>query len=167
MTEPTAQLDPKITLVWRVARTIRFFIGGLPLLLLFCYLIYLLLSDSFNHSSAVFITTIIGGLWILKTLIYAWVWPTFEYRFFRYELRPEDLIVQQGVLFRQWAVVPRHRIQHVDTSQGPIERLMGLASLRVYTAAGISADGSIPGLPAETAEQLRDDLSRSSGDDGV
>jgi uncharacterized protein len=167
MTEPTSQLDPKITLIWRLGRTIRLIFGGIPFLLFFCYILFMIMEDLFGDSTATFVTTIVGGLFFLRSLIYALVWPTLEYRFFRFELRGEDLIVQQGVLFRQWAVVPRHRIQHVDTSQGPLERMMGLASLRVYTAAGISADGSIPGLPEKMAEGLRDELSRSSGDDGV
>ena len=94
------------------------------------------------------------------------IWPSFEYQYFRWDIRDDDLIVQQGVLFRQWVVIPRHRIQHVDTTQGPIERFMGII-IGIYTAAGISADGSIPGLLEEQAEVIRDDLSENSGDDGV
>ena len=39
--------------------------------------------------------------------------------------------------------------------------------LLVFTAAGMSADGSIPGLATDDAERLRDQLSRRGGDDGV
>jgi membrane protein YdbS with pleckstrin-like domain len=55
----------------------------------------------------------------------------------------------------------------VDTRQGPLERVFGLSRLLVFTAAGMSADGSIPGLRTDEAERLRDLLSRRGGDDGV
>ena len=97
----------------------------------------------------------------------ALIWPSLEYRYFRYSLREHDLLVQQGVLFRRCTSIPLHRIQHVDTRQGPFERLLGLASLQLYTAAGVNADGSIPGLSEKDAERIRDQLSRLEGDDGV
>ena len=48
-----------------------------------------------------------------------------------------------------------------------MERIFGLSRLLVFTAAGMSADGSIPGLRTAEAERLRDLLSRRGGDDGV
>ena len=59
------------------------------------------------------------------------------------------------------------RIQHVDTRQGPMERIFGLSRLIVFTAAGSLADAAIPGLRTQDAEYLRDELSRRGGDDGV
>jgi len=97
----------------------------------------------------------------------AMVWPTLEYEYFRYAVREHDLLVQRGVLFRRRSSIPHNRIQHVDTRQGPIERLFGLSNVAVFTASGMSADGSIPGLAAKAAEALRDDLARLGGDDGV
>jgi uncharacterized protein len=99
--------------------------------------------------------------------LFALVWPSLEYEHFRYAVREHDLLVQRGVLFRRRSSIPHNRIQHVDTRQGPIERVFGLSSLAVYTASGISADGSIPGLATKNAEGLRDELARLGGDDGV
>jgi membrane protein YdbS with pleckstrin-like domain len=48
-----------------------------------------------------------------------------------------------------------------------MERAFGLSRLVVYTAAGMSADGSIPGLDEAQADALRDTLVRRRGDDGV
>jgi uncharacterized protein len=70
-------------------------------------------------------------------------------------------------VFRHSVSIPLDRVQHVDTRQGPLERAFGLSNVIVYTAAGLSADGSIPGLDEEQAAHLRDALSRRSGDDGV
>jgi membrane protein YdbS with pleckstrin-like domain len=95
------------------------------------------------------------------------VWPALEFSRFAFVVREHDLIVRQGVLFRQWSSIPHRRIQHVDTRQGPLERALGIARLQVFTAAGISADGSIPGLDESRANALRDELSRRGGDPGV
>ncbi len=95
------------------------------------------------------------------------IWPVLAFRRFRYALRPHDLWIGRGVLFRQQTVVPLSRLQHVDTRQGPIERLLGLSRLLVYTASGMAPDGGIPGLDKEVARRLRDDLARRGGEDGL
>lgn len=104
---------------------------------------------------------------IAMNIVFTLFWPAFEYNAFRYMVREDDLLVQSGVIFRRWSSIPHNRIQHVDTRQGPIERVFGLSRLLVFTAAGMSADGSIPGLATDDAERLRDQLSRRGGDDGV
>ena len=95
------------------------------------------------------------------------VWPSLSWRAFRSGIRSHDLLVESGVLFRHTVSIPLDRIQHVDTRQGPIERVFGLSRLVVYTAAGMAADGSIPGLDEAHADALRDTLVRRRGDDGV
>lgn len=110
---------------------------------------------------------VVGGAWLVVHSLLAVTWPSLEWAAFRYELRQHDLLVQSGVLFRQWSCVPLHRIQHVDTRQGPIERAFGLSRVLVYTAAGMSADGSVPALTEAEAAALRDELARRGGDDGV
>jgi membrane protein YdbS with pleckstrin-like domain len=105
---------------------------------------------------------------VLVLVIRALVWPALRFRAFRYHLREGDLLVEHGVLWRQRVCVPRDRVQHVDTHQGPLERFVGLSRLLVYTAAGLSADGSLPGLDEAEADRLRDLLARrGQGDDGV
>ncbi len=73
-------------------------------------------------------------------------------------LREHDLIARQGVLWRAVTVLPIARIQHVETSSGPLERAFGLARLRLYTAGGVTADLVVIGLPAGTADRLREHL---------
>ncbi len=104
----------------------------------------------------------------------ALVLPAYAYDRFRYGVRASDVLVEQGVLFRRTTSIPLDRIQHVDTRQGPLERAFGLSRVVVYTAAGLSADGSIPALDERTAAALRDHLARGAGravseraDDGV
>jgi uncharacterized protein len=167
MKEPNQTLAPQTPYLWRISRSIRFIFFGLPFWCFIGFILYLIFQEGPLEKYAIVIGTLFTTMFSIRSLILALIWPSFEYQYFRWDIREDDLIVQQGVLFRQWVVIPRHRIQHVDTTQGPLERFMGIANLRIYTAAGISADGSIPGLLEEEAEKIRDDLSENTGDDGV
>jgi uncharacterized membrane protein YdbT with pleckstrin-like domain len=52
---------------------------------------------------------------------------------------------------------PHGRMQFVDVTAGPLERLLGLATVQLHTAAAAS-DARIPGLTAAEAARLRDRL---------
>ena len=69
-------------------------------------------------------------------------------------------MIERGVLWRARSVIPRVRIQHVDTRTSPLQRWLGLASLVIYTAGTRGADAEIPGLAAEDAERLREELAQ-------
>ena len=83
-----------------------------------------------------------------------------RYRVWRFEVREDSLYLERGVLTRVRTVVPFVRIQHVDTSRSPVERLIGLASTVVYTAGSRGADVSVPGLDPDDADDLRERLKR-------
>ncbi|MEL6343933.1 MAG: PH domain-containing protein [Myxococcota bacterium] len=160
MLEPDRQLDPRVVTLWRMSRAIRLALFGVPFAAVVGFGAGQLIGAAAGAA--------IGGLVLTLNVILSMTWPALEYRYFRYAVREHDLLVQAGVLFRRWSAVPHSRIQHVDTRQGPLERALGLARLQIFTAAGVSADGSIPGLAEEEAERLRDELSQKGGvDDGV
>lgn len=71
--------------------------------------------------------------------------------------RDEDLMVRRGVLVRRLSVIPYGRMQFIDVTAGPVERSLGLATLRMHTAAAAS-DARIPGLDQAMAARLRDQL---------
>jgi membrane protein YdbS with pleckstrin-like domain len=74
-----------------------------------------------------------------------------------YAEREDDLFVRRGVLFSRLSVIPYGRMQFVDVTAGPVERLFGLATVRMHTAAAAS-DARIPGLESEEAARVRDRL---------
>lgn len=74
-----------------------------------------------------------------------------------YAERHEDLMVRRGVLIRHQSVIPYGRMQFIDVTAGPVERSLGLATLRMHTAAAAS-DARIPGLDQAVAAKLRDQL---------
>ncbi|MFT4880408.1 MAG: membrane protein YdbS with pleckstrin-like domain [Salinirussus sp.] len=83
------------------------------------------------------------------------VWVALRYRVWAYEVRTDALYLQRGVLTHTRTLAPYVRIQHVDTSRGPIERGLGLSTLVVYTAGSRGADVSVPGLTPEEATDLQ------------
>jgi membrane protein YdbS with pleckstrin-like domain len=74
-----------------------------------------------------------------------------------YAERHADLMVRRGVLIRRQSVIPYGRMQFIDVTAGPVERSLGLATLRMHTAAAAS-DARIPGLDRADAAKLRDQL---------
>jgi hypothetical protein len=74
-----------------------------------------------------------------------------------YAERREDLMVRRGVMIRRLSVIPYGRMQFIDVTAGPVERTLGLATVRMHTAAAAS-DARIPGLNREQAAKLRDQL---------
>ena len=155
------RLDPSTVMLWRLQRLVRMMVVGIPMLIGMGFIVA---TSKIMPASLVIVAVM---TLIAMNLVFTLFWPAFEYNAFRYAVREHDLVVQSGVIFRRWSSIPHNRIQHVDTRQGPIERVFGLSRLLVFTAAGMSADGSIPGLATADAERLRDQLSRRGGDDGV
>ena len=75
-----------------------------------------------------------------------------------YAEREDDLLIRRGIFFQRTLVVPYGRMQYVDIGAGPVERGVGLCTLKLHTAsAGTNAE--IPGLPAAEGARLREQLS--------
>jgi membrane protein YdbS with pleckstrin-like domain len=88
----------------------------------------------------------------------AFVFVTRRVRAWGYAERDDDLLVRKGIMFRTLVVVPYGRMQYVDVQAGPLDRRLGIAQVQLHTAAA-ATDATIPGLPPEEAERLRDRLS--------
>ena len=74
-----------------------------------------------------------------------------------YALREDDLLFRRGLLFQRFVSIPYGRMQLVDINRGPLARAMGLSELKFVTAAAASGV-TIPGIPEQDAEELRDTL---------
>lgn len=75
-----------------------------------------------------------------------------------YAEREDDLLIRRGLLMRRVSVVPYGRMQYVDVSVGPLEGALGLATVKLHTAAA-ATKAEIPGLPEMEAARLREQLS--------
>ncbi|AZS42718.1 PH domain-containing protein [Microbacterium oleivorans] len=97
-----------------------------------------------------------GGILFAIFLLTLIVTPR-QARSIGYQLREDDLVFRRGILWQRMVSVPYGRLQLVDITHGPLDRMLGIAQLKLVTAAA-STGVTIPGLPQRDAEQLRDTL---------
>ncbi len=95
------------------------------------------------------------GFVLALSLTWAIVSPSIRYEQWRFEIREDEVDLLHGLVVRTRQIVPMSRIQHVDTTRGPIQRRYGLASVVFYTAAG---GMTIPELSDERAASVRDQI---------
>lgn len=103
------------------------------------------------------IGAILAGLWVLQVIFGIWLIPKIRHRIWRYEVFENEIEIQHGLIRVTRVIVPMVRVQHVDTSQGPLLRRYRLASVQISTAATVH---DIPALELEEADELRDYISR-------
>ncbi len=141
-------LDPAVKKVWTIKGALRW-----GILLPVCTTADVVLFFSDND-------TFLPGLWtgLLLIICLAWILivPKLRYRYWRYELREEDLYAIRGIWNRVQTIVPLRRIQHLDVAQDLIEESYNIARLVVHTAGTRSTDVVVPGLPYDEAVHLRD-----------
>lgn len=97
----------------------------------------------------------LGPVLAIVAAIYAvnlTIMPTWRYLVHRWEVTDQAVYHLHGWLTREWRITPISRIQSIDTTRGPVQQLLGLATLKVTTA---SKEGTIriEGLGAEAAER--------------
>lgn len=151
------QLDPKA--VW-----LFFFNSIISLFVIIVFCIPLILSaivwstdnnDSVGGAIALFL------LIIIVVLIANFIWAKLTYHFYRYELVEMGFRKELGIISKKYVTIPYDRIQNVDIHRGILSRILGLSDIRIQTAGmsgGGGAEGSLPGISAIVAEELRDEL---------
>lgn len=152
-------LDPRVVTVWRITATISSVIVLLVTLPLD-------LGRVFSDAPAIPVG-LPSALAAALGFISVFVTPARRYRAWRYALENDALLAEHGILTRVRTVVPRTRVQHLDVTQGLIEREYGLARLVVHTAGTRDATVTIPGLPLATAEALRDALRQTAQEENA
>lgn len=106
----------------------------------------------------------VGGV-ITASILIGMFFGILAIRSYGYAERESDLLVRHGRLIRRLSIVPYARMQFVDVTAGPMERIFGLATVRLHTAAAAS-DATVPGLEAPEATRLRDRLTALGEDRG-
>jgi uncharacterized protein len=104
-------------------------------------------------------TVLAVARWLLVPLVLlsVVVEPVLRYRVHRWEVTGDAVYTLDGWLDRTWRIVPVSRIQTVDTTRGPLQQLLGLASISVRTASHAGST-SIEHLDAATAQAVAHDL---------
>jgi membrane protein YdbS with pleckstrin-like domain len=146
----TEHLDPRVQRLWQVNAAV-----GWVVWIALAAVVLLVLERSPWWA----------GIGALPAVAYVAQVPPRRYRHFTFRVDASDVRVAHGWLWRTESVVLHSRIQHVDTRQGPVERMLGLATVVVFTAGSVGAMVGIAGLAAARADALRDQLVRLSGTD--
>jgi len=95
----------------------------------------------------------LAGALALTAVIVA---PNRVYRRLGYAIDGRLLRTVRGWLFHTDTVVPFVRVQHIDVTRGPIDKMFGTASLVVHTAGTHNSIVVLPGLAPERAAEIRD-----------
>lgn len=158
------QLDPRTVTVQQVTGAIV--IAAIAAGSLVGVLVGLLLAGSLPG----WLKILVLVLWMAMTVLGAWHsyrWPARAYAHTFYRVDEQGMEIRQGVYWRVVVSVPRSRVQHIDVSQGPIDRRFGLGALAIYTAGTEYAKVTLDGLEFERALRIREHLLPSGMGDAV
>jgi len=143
----------------RIGGLVGFCFMGLPLL---APVIGLIVKNDFDTVVAL---AGYGGL-LASLAVLGWWFGGLRWRHAGVRLDGRGIAIRKGVFFRSETFVPHSRIQHTDIHRGPMDRWLGLSSLKLHTAGTRLASIDIAGLDADRALELRDALV-SDADDTV
>ena len=149
------QLDPRVIPLERIAGGL--FIAGVATASLIGISFALVVSDDMPGVLRI----VLPGLWLVLVLFGAWHayrWPPRAYQHTFYRIDEQGIEIRKGVFWRIVINVPRSRVQHIDVSQGPIERRYGLGTLAIYTAGTDHAKVQLSGLEHGRALRIREHL---------
>ncbi len=93
------------------------------------------------------------GLFGLGAVLIA---PGRVYRRLGYAIDARLLRIVRGWLFHADTIVPLVRVQHIDVTAGPIDKLFGIANLVVHTAGTHNSIVTLPGLSPVRAAAIRE-----------
>ncbi len=95
------------------------------------------------------------GLWALICAFFAAFYIPVAYHRMQYGIVDGKLVARSGVIYDSCKSMPLSSIKYVMTVRGPLEQLMGLTMLLVFSAGGLII---VNGLTTEEGRRLHDRL---------
>ncbi len=135
------------------------------------YYIYLILGTLFGilswciplvyfigqaSDNAPFVVTFFILVPLLSFLISVAYWIPKYYDTMLYKLTDNEVVWRRGVWFKKTGIVPYNRITNIDIVQGPISRMLGIASLKIQTAGYSAPSGGKAEIRIEGMEQFEE-----------
>ncbi|HLM67508.1 MAG TPA: PH domain-containing protein [Longimicrobium sp.] len=95
-------------------------------------------------------------IFVAALAVPALIGATFKYTLYRWLLTGDELLLRSGVLNRQDRAIPLARVQNVEVRQNVLQRVSGVAELRVETAgSGTEAEAVLSVLGLAEAQAVR------------
>ena len=151
------QVSRKGLKVWRISALIQFFIYFILSIIIGAILYKNDLNWQYN--------LITVALLLVYFILFVYLFPKIKWHRLRYEVREAEIEIQRGLFIVKRTLIPMVRVQHVDTTQGPLLRMHGVADLTISTAATVHI---IPAIAMDEADELRrriSTLARMAKDD--
>jgi membrane protein YdbS with pleckstrin-like domain len=107
------------------------------------------------------------------------IWAIMFYNRYMFRIGEDAVYINRGILWKRDVVIPYERIQHTSVTRGPVDMLLGLHILNIFTAgtgsvgarfggaaSAFAAEGSIPGLadPKPFQEAIMSKVHADRGD---
>lgn len=100
--------------------------------------------------------------WGMYGLVFAIIFFAFTMSFaivrfvtVRYQVRGNEFILDEGLIFRRHRTIPIQRIQNIDMVQTILHRLFRVAEVRVETASGKEPEAKLRVLSLQRIDELR------------
>ncbi len=142
LVDPTNPPSSRAPLVWAL-------VGAVPWLFLALLQLGWAIADerfAWLHVTALAFTA-------LGLVVSAVIAPLWRYRVHRWDVSDQAVFTRTGWLVQERRIAPISRVQTVDTYRGPLDRLLGLANVRVTTASSAGAV-HIVALDAAVADRI-------------
>ncbi len=107
------------------------------------------------------------------TLAVLATWVVLFYERYRFMIQEDGIEIKRGILWKKDITIPYDRVQNVDIDRGPIEQLIGVYDLNIFTAGTSSeaqaifgAEGYLPGVlrPEKVRNTILNRVQESEGD---
>ncbi len=85
-----------------------------------------------------------------------------QYWFYHYWLTDEKIEIKEGILFKKNRKIPYTRIQNVNVSQNPLERMLQVATLQLESASGGKPEAIMRVVGLDVVEQIKSLVKKAS-----
>ncbi|MGO3708377.1 MAG: PH domain-containing protein [Mesonia hippocampi] len=120
------------------------------LLVIFC-IVFLVL-----YIQTQFIETFYIAGFLLFIFVLSYINIFLQQPVYAYAIREKDIAYRRGYWVTKTTLIPFNRVQHVSIVQGVFDKLLGISTLKIFTAGGQGSDISIPGLDLALAVKLKE-----------
>lgn len=138
------KIDPNAKKLW----IINGIISSIVIMIIAC-LIY-----HFAKQYVSYWPLVIGGV---LSVFLTFIDPFIEYKQWSYRITEEKVEYNHGIYYKKKSIIPISRIQHLDISQGPIQKIFKLSTVKIYTA---GLEHEIEAISMDKAEEIVENLNK-------